>query len=629
MFISFVSDLGRLIYTFVADMNSKDVSRLMSSMKVISEHYVLRHGPGVLDKATKAMYHAKELFSAVSQMTQTSNQTSTGSWTREAGQNDGVGSQSSAGVGYEEDLSSFFTSKSNTSTSNSSSSKSGATWQETTTPSSSSSPIPIRTPASPPPPPPDPFGFHSSTKEEDAAITKNVNSYQNSAVKMRERTVPSTQVQRVFGFGSLAARVGMGLISENINSMVSGNKSDEKLSEANAERLAESLSRLRGAALKLGQMMSIQDSEGMLPTPLAKALERVRQQADYMPENQLKEQLQTQLGEGWKNNFESFEYKPIAAASIGQVHRAVLRDGKNTPVVVKVQYPGVADSISSDLNNLKLLVSATNLLPPGLYIDEIIKVARIELSEECDYTTELQSQSRYKANVESDKTLSMRAYVPAVFPSVSTPQVLCSEFVEGIPIDKAASLSQVSRNAIARTLLYLTIQELFVYRFMQTDPNFSNFLYDHEKQRINLIDFGATREYSKDFVDGYMSLVWSAANKDKEGLIEVSKTLGFLTGDESAEMLHAHAEAGMVVGEPFLTDEPFDFAGSQLTSRIGQYSGTFMKHRLTPPPTEAYSLHRKLAGAFLLCIKLKASIPCRDMLEQVYSQYDFSTTESA
>ena len=313
---------------------------------------------------------------------------------------------------------------------------------------------------------------------------------------------------------------------------------------------------------------------------------------------------------------------PIAAASIGQVHRGTLKDGTN--VVIKVQYPGVADSISSDLNNLKLLVSATNLLPPGLYIDEVIRVARTELQEECDYCNELENQSRYRAFVEADETLRARAYVPRVFQSLSTAQVLCSEFVRGIPIDKAESLSPATRNAIARTLLYITIQELFVYRLMQTDPNFSNFLYDHEAKRINLIDFGATREYSKEFVDGYMTLVWAAANRDKESLINVSKKLGFLTGDETAEMLHAHVEAGMVVGEPFLTDEPFDFAGSKLTTRISQYSGTFMKHRLTPPPSEAYSLHRKLAGSFLLCIKLKAQIPCRDMLAQVYESYEFN-----
>ena len=94
-------------------------------------------------------------------------------------------------------------------------------------------------------------------------------------------------------------------------------------------------------------------------------------------------------------------------------------------------------------------------------------------------------------------------------------------------------------------------------------------------------------------------------------------------GDETQEFVEAHVSAGLVVGEPFVSDEPFDFGNSQLTARIGSYGGTFMKYRLTPPPTEAYSLHRKLAGAFLLCIKLKANIPCRDILQQAFSQYKF------
>ena len=159
---------------------------------------------------------------------------------------------------------------------------------------------------------------------------------------------------------------------------------------------------------------------------------------------------------------------------------------------------------------------------------------------------------------------------------------------------------------------------------MQTDPNFSNFLYDHEKQRVNLIDFGAARHFPKSFVEGYLKLGWAAANKDVSTIASVSKNLGFLTGDETQEMLSAHVNAGLVVGEPFLSNEPFDFAGSKLPARLGQYSGTFMKHRLTPPPPEVYALHRKLAGAFLLCIKLKAVIPCRDILENVFRSFEFS-----
>ena len=102
---------------------------------------------------------------------------------------------------------------------------------------------------------------------------------------------------------------------------------------------------------------------------------------------------------------------------------------------------------------------------------------------------------------------------------------------------------------------------------------------------------------------------------------QVSKELKFLTGDESPEMLQAHIAAGLVVGEPFMSDEPFDFTGSHLTTRISKHGEAFAKHRLTPPPREAYSLHRKLAGAFLACIKLRAKIPCREILVQTYEDY--------
>jgi aarF domain-containing kinase len=128
-------------------------------------------------------------------------------------------------------------------------------------------------------------------------------------------------------------------------------------------------------------------------------------------------------------------------------------------------------------------------------------------------------------------------------------------------------------------------------------------------------------------VDKYLQLVWSAANQDKAKLMDVSHALGFLTGDESPQMLVAHEKAGLVVGEPFVSSKPFDFHGSNMTVRISQHGETFMKHRLTPPPREAYSLHRKLAGAFLLCIKLKAVMPTRDLLEEAYATYDWSAHE--
>ena len=230
---------------------------------------------------------------------------------------------------------------------------------------------------------------------------------------------------------------------------------------------------------------------------------------------------------------------------------------------------------------------------------------------------------KYRELVINDPILRKHVNVPEVYLNYSTQRILTSQLVPGISIDKAATLSQTVRNAIARTSLIITIRELFEWNLIQSDPNYGNFLYDNNNRMINMIDFGATRTYDQTFIDGYMKLVWAAANNDKQTIIDVSKTLGFLTGDETNEMLNAHIETGLVVGEPFLNNEAFDFANSNLITRISQYGNIFMKYRLKAPPTEAYSLHRKLAGAFLLCIKLKAVIPCRDILKQTYKQYQF------
>ncbi|KAK1384976.1 Chaperone activity of bc1 complex-like mitochondrial-like [Heracleum sosnowskyi] len=158
---------------------------------------------------------------------------------------------------------------------------------------------------------------------------------------------------------------------------------------------------------------------------------------------------------------------------------------------------------------------------------------------------------------------------------------------------------------------------------MQTDPNWGNFLYDENARVINLIDFGAARDYPKRFVDDYLRMVVACANNDREAAIEMSKRLGFLTGMESDIMLEAHVQAGFVVGLPFSKPGGYDFRSTNITQSITNLGATMLRHRLTPPPDEAYSLHRKLSGAFLACIKLGAVVPCRDVLLEVYEGYKF------
>ncbi|RHY09616.1 hypothetical protein DYB25_007463 [Aphanomyces astaci] len=401
------------------------------------------------------------------------------------------------------------------------------------------------------------------------------------AKEWTEKHVPSSPLARIVGFGALAARLAVGTATAVIQNQGSSEKKSIHqafVSDANAERLADALCTMRGAALKLGQMLSIQD-ENLIPPQLAAALDRVRQGAHIMPKSQLFAQLTKEWGPEWRDHFEAFDDVPLAAASIGQVHKATLVTGE--VVAVKVQYPGVAESISSDLLNLKRLVTYMNVFPKGL-------VGQEELTAECNYTQEAENQTIFKTLVD-DYELSRHFIVPTVYPDLSTNRILTTSFIEGVPLDKIVLLSQEIRNHVARQLLQLTIHELFVWRFMQTDPNWSNFLYDPESGKIGLIDFGAARAYPKEFVDTYFDIVWGAAQLDAKAMMDSSFKLGFLTGIDCI----------------YIVDLIQIWGGG----------------RLTPPPREVYSLHRKLAGAFLMCIKLKAVIPCRDVLEDVAKLY--------
>ena len=179
---------------------------------------------------------------------------------------------------------------------------------------------------------------------------------------------------------SLVEQLAAGAAASAVRRAVRGEPAGPLLAtDANVERLASTLCRLRGAALKVGQMLSFNDAD-VLPPALRVAMERVRDGADWMPARQLEETLASELGDGWRSQLVDFEEVPVASASIGQVHRATLEDGRR--VAIKVQYPGVAESIRSDLWSMKQLIGYTGIIPPGLYLDRVLHVAQRELLQE-------------------------------------------------------------------------------------------------------------------------------------------------------------------------------------------------------------------------------------------------------
>lgn len=461
-------------------------------------------------------------------------------------------------------------------------------------------------------------------KDLQAKITKPKNQMSKLS---KERKVPATRISRLLSYGSLAAGLGIGALAEMTRRSlgIAENKNDsgvalfEKnpfLTEANVSRIVDTLCRVRGAALKFGQMLSIQDNY-MINPQLQAVFERVRQSADFMPFWQVERVLCQEFGLDWREKFASFETKPFAAASIGQVHLATLHNG--TEIAMKIQYPGVAESIESDIKNLLSVMNVWNILPKGLFLENLSAVARRELAWEVDYVREAECAKKFKELIAPYSEF----HVPDIVDEFCTKQILTSHLINGIPVDQLADAEQDLKNEICKRLVFLSLIELFWFKFMQTDPNWSNFFYLPETNQIALLDFGACRSYEKEFVDKYLQIIKSAADQDKSSVIKYSRDIGFLSGYESKEMENAHLDAVMILGEAFAYDGNFNFGCQSTTKRIHGLVPIMIKQRLVPPPEETYSLHRKLSGVFLLCTKLQANINCKKLFDQVYNNYKF------
>ncbi|MDW2187885.1 AarF/ABC1/UbiB kinase family protein [Vibrio sp. 1733] len=429
----------------------------------------------------------------------------------------------------------------------------------------------------------------------------------------KERSLPTHRISRFSKFASLATRVAGNVIAEGTKQIAKGNKPKAKdllLTPQNIARLTDQLAHLRGAAMKLGQMLSM-DAGDVLEPQLADILSRLRSNADPMPAKQLNAVMESSLGTNWKAEFLSFNFKPIASASIGQVHQAYSDAGDN--LAVKVQYPGIRKSIDSDVDNVGTLLKVVGLIPESVDYKGLLEEAKKQLHDEADYAREAQFAIRYHDALKEHPHF----VVPKIHTESCSDSVLAMEFIDGSPVEQIEHYDQSTRDFVMHSLLELLFRELFEFKMVQTDPNFANYLYIENTRQIGLLDFGATREYSERFSTGYRQAFASVVNNDEQGLNDALEQIGFFSQTILPDQRQAILDLVKMACEPMLVDEPYDFKASGLAQKLRE-AGTILSMEQEywhTPPAGALFLHRKIGGMYLLAARIGAKVNIRQLVQ--------------
>ena len=432
--------------------------------------------------------------------------------------------------------------------------------------------------------------------------------------------VPQSRFGRLASVALAAGELALGGLAEGLRRLAAdksatgaatGKAPSVFLSSDNARRLAARLARLRGGAMKLGQMLSLQGAD-LLPPEFAQALAILRSQAAPMPVAQLRRVLGREYGKGWQQRFERFDEEPVAAASIGQVHRARTLDGRD--LALKIQYPGVARSISSDVDNVAAVLRLLRLLPGDADVKPIAAEAARRLAQEADYLAEAASLERYASLVADEHEL----LVPRAHRDLTTARILAMDYMDGEPLETLAApgVAQATRDAIGTLLERLLFRELFEFRTMQTDPNFANYLWQPDTGKVVLLDFGSTMQFDPAFVDAYARITRAVIAGDRAAVARHAIAIGYAAADDTPQLIAATTDLIMLVCEPVRHVGRYDFAASDLASR-GRALGFDLGIRqglLRVPPPQTMFLHRKLVGSFLMLAHIGARVDARRLV---------------
>lgn len=376
--------------------------------------------------------------------------------------------------------------------------------------------------------------------------------------------------------------------------------SQKKLNAKNGETIAETLGELKGAVMKMGQLAS--QVADLLPAEFAENLKVLQREAPPMAYSVIAAQIEAELGDTPQNIFSRFDEEPFAAASIGQVHRACTQAGDE--VIVKVQYPGVAESVRADMRQLKRAMRMGRIVKVSKKtLDALFEEIQARILEELDYEREAAMLLRFSSHFSDTPKL----VIPTPHDALSTARVLTLSYEPGDHIDSVpGNYEQATINDIAETLFRCFFGQLFELNSIHADPHAGNFAFRSDGTVV-LYDFGCVKELSKKSVMTYGKLVQAALDGDYDAIEAGLLDLGARVPGGERPTDEFYASWRDVLLKPFLTDDPFDFGQSNMHKKVAARTSEVMKlGEQLQPAVETTFVDRMVGGHYWTMVNLGA-----------------------
>jgi ubiquinone biosynthesis protein len=405
----------------------------------------------------------------------------------------------------------------------------------------------------------------------------------------------SGRARRAIKMGELASQVGSSYLWTSLRRpFLNASQRERELLEThirNAQRIVEGSSQLRGAFLKLIQMLSMRHD--LLPGEALDVLKATQSSVPPMSYAMISEQIRRELGKKPEQLYRSFDQTAFAAASLGQVHRARLKDGRE--VAVKVQYPGVEHTVDQDLKNLKLLLKtlgaiARDMMRQKIDVGTIYVELEARLKEELDYLLEARNMVEYGKLFANDPDL----MIPELIKELSSRRVITMSFVDGYPLIDVLgqAVDEELRRWVARKCSEFAWRQIVEFGVLHTDFHPGNYLITYHP-KMGVLDFGSVRHFAEPVRKGYLQVAKAIIDNDDKSLAAGLVKLGYLDREQNPAPM---VKVIRILFEPMYTKGEYDPRAYDTVKKAQQVGEIALEHKLYKSPDHSVFLLRALVG---------------------------------